>query len=104
METRTKNEAVGTHLTFDQSGIIKSERKIARQVGTTVTIEKLFSTMPVRSKEFSRNIRREFGKLVSLLNVRKLYSRISCEFFSGCIPKFLFVSFSNFLVHLQGAT
>ena len=70
VETRTKNDAVGTQLTFDQSGIIISERNVARQVGTTVIIEKLFSTLPVRRKELCRNIRREYGKLISLLNVR----------------------------------
>ncbi|KAK8950617.1 DNA mismatch repair protein PMS1 [Platanthera guangdongensis] len=55
VETRTKNEEVGTHLTFDHSGSVIAERKTARQVGTTVSVEKLFSTLPVRSKEFSRN-------------------------------------------------
>lgn len=69
VETRTKNEAVATHLTFDHTGIITAQRKTARQVGTTVTIKKLFCNLPVRSKEFSRNIRKEYGKLVSLLNV-----------------------------------
>lgn len=69
IETRTKKEPVGTHLDFDHSGSISAERKTARQVGTTVIVEKLFSPLPVRSKEFSRNIRREYGKLVSLLNV-----------------------------------
>lgn len=71
VETRTKNEPVGTHLTFDHSGLVRAETKTARQVGTTVTVEKLFSTLPVRSKEFKRNIRREYGKLISLLNVRQ---------------------------------
>lgn len=69
VETRTVNEAVATHLTFDHSGVLVGERKTARQVGTTVTVKKLFSNLPVRSKEFSRNIRKEYGKLVSLLNV-----------------------------------
>lgn len=69
IETRTKNEPVGTNLTYDHSGSVTAERKVARQVGTTVTVERLFSTLPVRSKEFSRNIRREYGKLISLLNV-----------------------------------
>ncbi|XP_058084301.1 DNA mismatch repair protein PMS1 isoform X2 [Magnolia sinica] len=68
VETRTKNESVGTRLTFDHSGLVTSERKTARPIGTTVTVEKLFSTLPVRNKEFSRNIRREYGKLISLLN------------------------------------
>ncbi|XP_020408196.1 DNA mismatch repair protein PMS1 isoform X3 [Zea mays] len=68
VETRSKDELVGTHLEFEHSGVVVSERKTARQVGTTVTVEKLFSTLPVRSKEFSRNIRKEYGKVISLLN------------------------------------
>ncbi|KAG9443779.1 hypothetical protein H6P81_015119 [Aristolochia fimbriata] len=75
IDTRTKNEPTGTHLMFDHSGSVTSERKIARQVGTTVTVEKLFSTLPVRSKEFSRNIRREYGKLISLLNAYAIISK-----------------------------
>lgn len=69
VETRTKNESVATHLTYDHSGLLVAEKKTARQIGTTVTVKKLFSNLPVRSKEFSRNIRKEYGKLISLLNV-----------------------------------
>lgn len=69
IETRTKNEEVATHLTFDHSGLLTAEKKTARQIGTTVTVKKLFSNLPVRSKEFHRNIRKEYGKLISLLNV-----------------------------------
>lgn len=69
VETRTKNESVATHLSFDHSGLLTAEKKTARQVGTTVTVKKLFCNLPVRSKEFSRNIRKEYGKLISLLNV-----------------------------------
>ncbi|MED6155508.1 hypothetical protein PIB30_006016 [Stylosanthes scabra] len=75
VETRTKNETVATHLTFDHSGLLVAEKKTARQVGTTVTVKKLFSNLPVRSKEFSRNIRREYGKLVSLLNAYALIAK-----------------------------
>lgn len=50
-----------------------AEKKTARQVGTTVTVKNLFSNLPVRSKEFSRNIRKEYGKLISLLNVSFLF-------------------------------
>ena len=69
IETKTKNEAVATHLTFDHSGLLIAEKKTARQIGTTVTVKKLFSNLPVRSKEFHRNIRKDYGKLISLLNV-----------------------------------
>ncbi|KAA8549170.1 hypothetical protein F0562_000854 [Nyssa sinensis] len=69
--TRTKNETVATHLTFDHSGLLTAERKIARQIGTTVTVKKLFSNLPVQSKEFCHNIHKEYGKLISLLNALK---------------------------------
>ncbi|KAF2298446.1 hypothetical protein GH714_023601 [Hevea brasiliensis] len=63
VETRTKNESVATHLIFDHSGLL-----------TTVTVKK-FSNLPVRSKEFSRNIRKEYGKLISLLNAYALIAK-----------------------------
>ncbi|KAL3328737.1 hypothetical protein AABB24_036053 [Solanum stoloniferum] len=75
VETRTKNEQIATHLTFDHSGLLIAERNIARQVGTTVTVKKLFSTLPVRSKEFHRNIRKEYGKLITVLNAYALISK-----------------------------
>ncbi|CAK9310096.1 unnamed protein product [Citrullus colocynthis] len=75
VETRTKNESVATHLTFDHSGLLVAEKKTARQVGTTVMVKKLFSNLPVRSKEFSRNIRKEYGKLISLLNAYAVIAR-----------------------------
>lgn len=75
VETRTKNESVATHLTFDKSGLLVDERKTARQIGTTVTVKKLFWNLPVRSKEFSRNIRKEYGKLTSLLTAYAIIAK-----------------------------
>ncbi|CDP03504.1 unnamed protein product [Coffea canephora] len=75
VETRTQNEAVATHLTFNYSGLLVTERKTARQIGTTVTVKKLFSSLPVRSKEFHRNIRKEYGKLITLLNAYALIAK-----------------------------
>nr|XP_043609151.1 DNA mismatch repair protein PMS1 [Erigeron canadensis] len=75
VETRTKNEKVATHLTFDRSGVLTDEKKTARQVGTTVTVKNLFSNLPVRCKEFHRNIRKEYGKLISLLNAYALTAK-----------------------------
>ncbi|XP_048232709.1 DNA mismatch repair protein PMS1 isoform X2 [Ricinus communis] len=75
VETRTKNESVATHLSYDRSGLLTAEKKTARQIGTTVTVKKLFSNLPVRSKEFSRNIRKEYGKLISLLNAYALIAK-----------------------------
>lgn len=75
VETRTKSEVVATHLSFDHSGLLVGERKTARQIGTTVTVKKLFSSLPVRSKEFHRNIRKEYGKLITLLNAYALIAK-----------------------------
>ncbi|KAJ3681376.1 hypothetical protein LUZ60_015865 [Juncus effusus] len=75
VETRTESEPTGTHLTFDHSGAVLNERKTARQVGTTVTVERLFCSLPVRSKEFKRNVKREYGKLISLLNAYALIAK-----------------------------
>ncbi|KAL3517451.1 hypothetical protein ACH5RR_020040 [Cinchona calisaya] len=75
VETRTKDEAVATHLTFDRSGLLVAEKKTARRIGTTVTVKKLFSSLPVRSKEFHRNIRKEYGKLITLLNAYALIAK-----------------------------
>lgn len=75
VETRTIDEVVATHLTYDHKGVLTAERKTARQFGTTVTVKKLFSNLPVRSKEFGRNIRKEYGKLISLLNAYALIAK-----------------------------
>ncbi|GAB2281577.1 hypothetical protein Dimus_016158 [Dionaea muscipula] len=86
LTTRTKNESFATHLTFDHSGLLIAEKKTARQIGTTVIVNKLFSNLPVRSKEFSRNIRKEYSKLISLLNAYAVISkgvRFLCSNTSG---------------------
>ncbi|KAH6766380.1 DNA mismatch repair protein [Perilla frutescens var. hirtella] len=86
VETRTLDEVVATHLTYDHKGIMTAERKTARQVGTTITVKKLFSNLPVRSKEFRRNIRKEYAKLISLLNAYALIAkgvRIVCTNTTG---------------------
>lgn len=92
METRTKDEPVATLLSYDRSGVLVAEKKTARQVGTTVAVKNLFSNLPVRSKEFSRNIRKEYGKLITLLNV----SFIRCFFFSVGNCEFSVLHFLDF--------
>ena len=45
--------------------------------GTTVVLENLFSTLPVRHKEFVRNLKKEFGKMVQ---VKMIIRSIQSEF------------------------
>ena len=58
----------GTKLTFEISGKLKDTSVIAAQKGTTVSIEKLFYNLPVRRRELERNIKREWHKVIALLN------------------------------------
>ncbi|KAH9542752.1 hypothetical protein CY35_13G024300 [Sphagnum magellanicum] len=73
--TRTKEEAIGTRLDYDHSGAITSQQSVARAVGTTVAVAKLFAPLPVRYKEFTRNIRREYGRLLSILQAYALIAK-----------------------------
>ena len=42
------------------------------QTGTTVILTNLFTSLPVRRKEFEINVKREFGKALALLNAYAL--------------------------------
>ncbi|KAM3504309.1 hypothetical protein MY10362_003652 [Beauveria mimosiformis] len=58
----------GTKLTFESSGRLNSTSIIAAQKGTTVAVDKLFHNLPVRRRELERNIKREWHKVIALLN------------------------------------
>lgn len=58
----------GTKLTFEASGKLSGTSVVASQRGTTVSVEKLFHNLPVRRRELDRNIKREWHKVISLLN------------------------------------
>lgn len=69
VEITTKHQTVdtATKLKYDYNGHIISEAVTARQQGTTVALRDLFSTLPVRKKEFTRNLKKEFVKMCNLL-------------------------------------
>ena len=58
----------GNRLEFEISGALKSTTTTACQRGTTAIVEGLFETLPVRRKELSKNIKREYGKVLGLLH------------------------------------
>ncbi|XP_039286166.1 mismatch repair endonuclease PMS2 [Nilaparvata lugens] len=79
--TRHKSLPCATNLAFDGNGIITSTTQTARQVGTTVMLKNIFSSLPVRQKEFQRNLKREFSKMCQLLTAYCLVStgiKITC--------------------------
>uniref|UniRef100_A0A8C6Y484 Mismatch repair endonuclease PMS2 n=1 Tax=Naja naja TaxID=35670 RepID=A0A8C6Y484_NAJNA len=62
-----KSANIGTRLVFDHSGKITRRVPFSRPQGTTVSVQQLFHTLPVRHKEFQRNIKKEFAKMVQIL-------------------------------------
>lgn len=80
--THHSSQAAATRLEYDHNGRLISKNPCARDVGTTVSLQNLFSTLPVRHREFLRNIKREFSKLVHVLQGYCLVStgiRITCS-------------------------
>lgn len=66
--TATKEDTPkGSKLEFEVSGKLKGTSIVAAQKGTTVMSENLFRTLPVRRKELERNIKREYTKVLGLL-------------------------------------
>ncbi|XP_045397230.1 mismatch repair endonuclease PMS2 isoform X1 [Lemur catta] len=72
---------VGTRLVFDHNGKIVQKTPYPRPRGTTVSVQQLFYTLPVRHKEFQRNIKKEYARMVQVLHAYCIISpgiRISC--------------------------
>lgn len=56
-----------TRLDFEISGKLKAASVVASQRGTTVAVDNLFSALPVRRRELEKNIKREYGKVLTIL-------------------------------------
>ncbi|GFY69738.1 mismatch repair endonuclease PMS2 [Trichonephila inaurata madagascariensis] len=78
IKTRHAGSNVGTILSFDHNGILIESSPTARQVGTTVSLKNIFSTLPVRRKEFLRHLRKEYLKMIQLLTAYCLISVNKC--------------------------
>ncbi|KAK1979388.1 hypothetical protein LZ30DRAFT_783501 [Colletotrichum cereale] len=63
-----KDVPKGTKLDFESSGKLKETHIVAAQKGTNVIVENLFHNLPVRRRELQRNIKREWNKVIALLN------------------------------------
>lgn len=57
----------GTNLDFETSGKLRATSVVASQKGTTVVVETLFANLPVRRRELEKNVKREYGKVLGLL-------------------------------------
>ncbi|KAF1361342.1 DNA mismatch repair protein-like protein pms1 [Lizonia empirigonia] len=68
LTARATDGPKGTRLNFEQSGKLKGTSVVAAKQGTTVVVETLFYNLPVRRKELEKNIKREYNKVLALLN------------------------------------
>lgn len=85
-----ENKPRGSAVVFSSDGSVASQTSAARSVsrspslsisaevmlqrGTTITASELFHALPVRRKDFEKNHRREFTKLLKLLQAYALIS------------------------------
>ncbi|KAJ2887767.1 ATP-binding mismatch repair protein, partial [Coemansia asiatica] len=66
--TATEETApVGMQLEYDHNGEFVRKTPVAREKGTTVTLTDLFAKWPVRMQDLKKNIRREYLRLVGLV-------------------------------------
>lgn len=75
--TATQDDApMGTLVELARNGsMVDCSKKLARQRGTTVSVNGLFHGLPVRRREFERNAKREYGKAQALLQAYALISK-----------------------------
>ncbi|XP_018578148.1 mismatch repair endonuclease PMS2 isoform X2 [Anoplophora glabripennis] len=73
--TKHSTAELATKITYDKNGTITNKVTTARENGTTVMLNKLFSTLPVRRKDFLKNLKREFNKMCQLLYAYCLVSK-----------------------------
>jgi DNA mismatch repair ATPase MutL len=65
--TKLESQEVGCRLNFGTNGSITSEIQVARTTGTTVTVTNLFEALPVRRGEFLRSIKKQYQKMIKVL-------------------------------------
>ncbi|KAI9582399.1 mismatch repair endonuclease PMS2 [Glossina fuscipes] len=79
--TRHRDCTEAIKIVLDHKGKIISRSCHTRAPGTTVLLTNLFVTLPVRRKDFERNIKKEFAKMCQILQAYCLVStgiRIRC--------------------------
>lgn len=65
--TRHSTNEHGFKLEFDRNGLLKKKEICAREKGTSVHVKNIFKNLPVRAKEFHRNIKKEYTRTIQIL-------------------------------------
>ncbi|KAI8926650.1 hypothetical protein BC831DRAFT_455541 [Entophlyctis helioformis] len=69
-----ENAPAGHKIEFDHTGRLVNQSPAARSRGTTVAVTNLFAQMPVRLREFKRQIKRDYSKCIELMQVYAMSS------------------------------
>eukprot|EP01033_Poteriospumella_lacustris_P000696 gene696-492_t len=72
--TRRESDPAATKLTFDRMGRLKGQSHASRGIGTTVSIENLFQSLPVRRAEYIRNIKKQYQKMLRVIQAYALFA------------------------------
>ena len=72
--TKVKGDSMATKLLYGRSGQILHRQAAAHHIGTTITIIDLFDPLPVRRQEFERNIKRQYSRMLSVMQAYALIS------------------------------
>ena len=67
VSTKLESQEIGCRLNFGSNGSITSKTQIARTTGTTVIVTNLFEALPVRRGEFIRSIKKQYQKMIKVL-------------------------------------
>lgn len=80
--TRHSTSEHGFKLEFDKNGVLTKKEPCAREKGTTVHIRNIFKNLPVRAKEFQKNLKKEYARTIQVLYSYCLVStniKIACS-------------------------
>jgi len=72
----------GFKLEFDRNGVLMKKEPCAREKGTTVHVKNIFKNLPVRAKEFQKNLKKEYARAIQVLYSYCLVStniKITCS-------------------------
>lgn len=80
--TRHASNEHGFKLEFDRNGVLAKKEPCAREKGTTVHVRNIFKNLPVRAKEFQKNLKKEYARAIQVLYSYCLVStniKITCS-------------------------
>ena len=93
MITRHASNEHGFKLEFDRNGVLTKKEPCAREKGTTVHVKNIFKNLPVRAKEFQKNLKKEYARAIQVLYSYCLVStsvKITCSnLISGKSPNLI---------------